>query len=139
MIEYELEGMDLGEVRFAISPLNELTLSLRTMRDPGRYPLAGEWINVNTPPDSVVLANQHSGSLRWYGKRQTLRWDFIDPQQLATTVREIQAHGATVYVALEGDEVKMFDQRFAGVIDQVQVDHIGQIRNVSFRRLLAAK
>jgi hypothetical protein len=104
-----------------------------------RYPLAGEWINVNTPPHSVVLASQHSGSLRWYGRRQTLRWDFIDPRQLAETVRELQSHGATVYAALEGNEAAMFDERFAGVIDQLQVDHVGSIRNVSFRRLLAAE
>jgi len=100
-----------------------------------RYPLAGEWINVNTPPASVVMANQHSGSLRWYGKRDTIRWDFIAPEQLVTTVRELQAHGATIYVALEGDEVAMFDRRFAGVIDELQVDHVGRVRNVSFRRL----
>ena len=100
-----------------------------------RYPLAGDWINLNTPPSSVVLANQHSGSLRYYGKRQTLRWDFIAPEQLVTTVRELQAHGAPVYVALEGDEVPMFTQRFAGVIDQLVVDPIGRIRNVSFLRL----
>ena len=104
-----------------------------------RYPLAGEWINVNTPPNSVVLANQHSGSLRWYGKRQTLRWDFIDPQQLTKTVGELQGHGATVYVALEGDEVQMFDQRFAGVIGELRVDHVGRVRNVSFLRLLPAE
>lgn len=100
-----------------------------------RYPLAGQWIDVNTPQTSVVMANQHSGSLRWYGKRQTLRWDFIAPEHLATTVNELQSHGAEVYVALEGDEVAMFEQRFAGVIDQLQVDHVGSIRNVSFRRL----
>jgi hypothetical protein len=100
-----------------------------------RYPLAGEWINVNTPPDSVVMANQHSGSLRWYGKRETIRWDFVDPNQLATAVGELQSHGATVYVALEGDEVAMFDRRFGAVIDQLQVDHVGSIRNVSFLRL----
>jgi hypothetical protein len=100
-----------------------------------RYPLAGEWINVNTPTNSVVMANQHSGSLRWYGKRETIRWDFVDPSQLATTVGELQSHGATVYVALEGDEVAMFEQRFGAVLDQLQVDHVGSIRNVSFRRL----
>jgi hypothetical protein len=100
-----------------------------------RYTLAGEWINVNTPPESVVLAKQHSGSLRWYGRRQTLRWDFLDPNQLAQTIQELQSRGATVYAALEGNEVAMFDERFAGVIDQVQVDHVGSIRNVSFRRL----
>lgn len=102
-----------------------------------RYPLAGEWINVNTPMTSVVMANQHSGSLRWYGKRETIRWDFIDPNQLATTVGELQSHGATVYVALEGDETAMFDQRFGSVINQLQVDHVGSIRNVKFLRLLS--
>jgi len=101
-----------------------------------RYPLAGEWVNVNTPANSVVMANQHSGSLRWYGKRHTIRWDFVEPQRLASTVDELQRHGAVVYVALEGDEVAMFDQRFKDVIDQLQVDHVGRLRNISFRRLV---
>jgi hypothetical protein len=100
-----------------------------------RYPLAGEWVNINTPANAVGLANQHSGSLRWYGKRQTLRWDLIRPMDLVTTVRELGSHGATVYVALEGVEVEMFDSRFAGVIDQLQVDHVGRVRNVHFRRM----
>jgi len=100
-----------------------------------RYPLAGEWVKINTPANAVVLANQHSGSLRWYAKRQTLRWDFIAPADLATTVRELGARGATTYVALEGVEVEMFDSRFAGVISQLQVDHVGRVRNVHFRRL----
>jgi len=44
MIRYELAGMDLAEVRFAVSPLNELVLSLRALRDPGRYPLHLPWL-----------------------------------------------------------------------------------------------
>jgi len=100
-----------------------------------RYPLAGQWLNVNTPPGSVALANQHSGSLRWYGHRPTLRWDLLAAEALAPTVRELEATGATVYVALEGAEVEMFDSRFAGVIDELQVDHVGRVHNVHFRRL----
>ena len=100
-----------------------------------RYPLAGEWVHLNTPPSSVVLANQHSGSLRWYGKRETLRWDLIAPEDLATIVAELESHGAAVYVALEGAEVEMFDSRFAGTIDRLRVDHIGRVRNVHFRRV----
>ncbi|WP_433307191.1 helix-turn-helix domain-containing protein [Actinoplanes sp. CA-030573] len=44
VIRYRLVGQDLGGVRFAISPLNELALSLRTWRDPGRFPLHLPWI-----------------------------------------------------------------------------------------------
>jgi DNA-binding transcriptional ArsR family regulator len=46
LIEYELVGADLGEVRFALSPMNELALSLRTWREPGRYPLQLPWLRL---------------------------------------------------------------------------------------------
>lgn len=104
-----------------------------------RYPLAGQWLDVNTPPSSVALANQHSGSLRWYGQRQTLRWDVIAPEQLEQTVRDLESHGASAYVVLEGSEVEMFDQRFAGVLDRLAIDHVGRIRNVQFRRLATSR
>ncbi len=100
-----------------------------------RYPMAGAWTRVNTPPNAVVMAVQHSGSLRWYGERQTIRWDFIAPEHLTTTVRDLQEHGAAVYVALEGDEAAAFDRRFAGQVDSLQVDHVGSVGPVSFRRL----
>ena len=37
--------MDLADVRFAISPLNELVLSLRAWRDPGRFPVHLPWLH----------------------------------------------------------------------------------------------
>lgn len=44
VIEYVLDELDLAEVRFAVSPLNELTFSLRSWRDPGRFPLHLPWL-----------------------------------------------------------------------------------------------
>lgn len=35
--------MDLADVRFAVSPVNEVVLSLKSLRDPGRYPLHLPW------------------------------------------------------------------------------------------------
>ncbi|WP_197704630.1 hypothetical protein [Jatrophihabitans sp. GAS493] len=46
--------MDLGEIRFAVSPLNELTLSLRTWRDPGRYPLHLPWLRATGPARATL-------------------------------------------------------------------------------------
>lgn len=100
-----------------------------------RYPLAGEWVRINTPAASVVFANQHSGSLRWYGQRQTLRWDLVAPEDFVKTVAELESHAQTVYVALEGAEVAMFDDKFAPVIDRLLVDHVGRVRNITFLRL----
>ncbi|MBT0768548.1 winged helix-turn-helix transcriptional regulator [Kineosporia sp. J2-2] len=44
VVRYELTGTALADVRFAVSPLNELVLSLRSRRDPGRYPLHLPWV-----------------------------------------------------------------------------------------------
>ncbi|MBT0769256.1 winged helix-turn-helix transcriptional regulator [Kineosporia sp. J2-2] len=40
---YVLAPADLTEVRFAISPLHEMSLSLKAFRDPGRFPLHLRW------------------------------------------------------------------------------------------------
>jgi DNA-binding transcriptional ArsR family regulator len=54
MIEFVLDDPDLLGVRFAISPLNELTLSLRALRDPGRYPLHLRWIRTVLDGDDSI-------------------------------------------------------------------------------------
>jgi len=100
-----------------------------------RYPLVGQWFQVNTPPNSVALASQHSGSLRWYGDRQTVRWDLLAPEELIPTVRELEAHGAIVYAALEGTEQPAFDAKFSKELAQLSVDSMGRVRNVNFLRL----
>ncbi|MDO8678821.1 MAG: glycosyltransferase family 39 protein [Acidobacteriota bacterium] len=100
-----------------------------------RYPLVGQWFQVNTPPTSVALASQHSGSLRWYGDRQTVRWDLLAPEELIPTVRELEAHGAIVYAALEGTEQPAFDAKFSKELAQLSVDSMGRVRNVNFLRI----
>ena len=45
MVGISWSGMDLADVRFAVSPLNEMVLSLRAWRDPGRYPLHLRWLH----------------------------------------------------------------------------------------------
>lgn len=44
MLEYTLAESDLGDVRFGISPLCEMSLSLRSLKDPSRYPLQLPWL-----------------------------------------------------------------------------------------------
>jgi DNA-binding HxlR family transcriptional regulator len=44
MLEYVLDTRDLAEIRFGISPLAQLALSLRTLPDPGRFPLHLAWV-----------------------------------------------------------------------------------------------
>lgn len=55
MIEFVLGESDLVDVRFAVSPLNELTLSLRVLKDPSRYPLHLPWMRRIGDVDAEVL------------------------------------------------------------------------------------
>jgi DNA-binding transcriptional ArsR family regulator len=44
MLTYTLTEEDVGEVRFGISPLCEMGLSLRSLKDPARFPLQLPWL-----------------------------------------------------------------------------------------------
>lgn len=59
VVRYEFADTDLAEVRFAISPLNDLVLSLRAWRDPGRFPAHLPWMheldNVRDQLDGELL------------------------------------------------------------------------------------
>ncbi|WP_394620701.1 DUF5937 family protein [Lentzea sp. JNUCC 0626] len=55
MIEFVLGESDLVDVRFAVSPLSELTLSLRVLKDPAKYPLHLAWLRRIGDVDTEVL------------------------------------------------------------------------------------
>jgi biotin operon repressor len=76
MVRYELVGMDLADVRFAVSPLNELVLSLRAWRDPGRFPLHVRWLRAL---DEVRADLDHTLLLALTNERL---WtpDFLNPR-----------------------------------------------------------
>lgn len=44
MLHYELGDADLGIIRFGISPLCEMGLSLRALKEPSRFPLQLPWL-----------------------------------------------------------------------------------------------
>jgi hypothetical protein len=51
------------------------------------------------------VSAQHSGSIRYYAGRMTLRWDVGDPAWLDRTVEWLAAHGHHPYFVLEAQEV----------------------------------
>jgi Dolichyl-phosphate-mannose-protein mannosyltransferase len=82
-------------------------------RNEQRYALVGSQVERFLPPDAVVLSLNHSGSLRLYGHRQTLRWDLIEPDRLGTTIDVLREHGYTPFVALDEFEEGTFRDRFS--------------------------
>jgi len=78
-----------------------------------RYLDAAVYVDVTLPSDAVVLAMQHSGSMRYYTGRLTMRWDVLDAGSLDTAVAALQARGVPVYAAIESWEEDDFRRRFA--------------------------
>jgi hypothetical protein len=82
------------------------------MEQERRYPLTAEWIERYTPSGTLVLAGQHSGSIRHYAGRTTLRWDLLNPVDLEPVVQEARRRGVAVYAALDREELAPFRERF---------------------------
>ena len=68
----------------------------------------------HTERNAVMLSMQHSGSVRYYGGRMSLRYDWLDPAWLDRSVAWLTARGHAVYALLDEGEVDAVRRRFAG-------------------------
>jgi hypothetical protein len=59
-----------------------------------------------TDPNAVIISAQHSGTLRYYAGRMTLRWDVGDLAWLDRTVSWLAANGRDPYLVLEEPEIE---------------------------------
>jgi hypothetical protein len=60
-----------------------------------------------------VLSSLHSGAIRLYSGRQTLRWDEIPENALDATITTLVGLGYEPYLALDTpSEPPLFDERF---------------------------
>ena len=79
----------------------------------GRHIRAAQEIASRTPPDAIVVAVQHSGSVRYYADRITLRYDWLQDAALDTALRDLTAKGRRVYLVVDDWEEKEFRARFS--------------------------
>ena len=113
----------------------EGTYRLATLE--AKYALAGEWFRNNTSERAVVLASLHSGTIRMYGGRQSIRWDQIPPAALTQTVQRLQAAGFEPYLALDlPSEPPLFEERFHE--NPAAAEQIARVRVVNIYRLMSA-
>ena len=80
-----------------------------------RYVNVARFVAEHTEPDAVVISRQHSGSLRHYAGRLTLRFDVLDRAALDRAIAFLQSTGRRPYLVLDGDEVPMFQSRVSPV------------------------
>lgn len=77
-----------------------------------RYVSAAHVVREMTTPSSVILSMQHSGSVKYYGGRQSLRYDYIEPHRLESVVQWLLERDRGVYIMLEEWEIPVFRERF---------------------------
>ncbi len=86
-----------------------------------KFVLVGEWFRTQTSDRAVVLSSLHSGTIRMYGLRQTLRWDEIPTAALRQTIDRLVSAGYEPYLALDSPgEPEMFAERFPGELDRAE-------------------
>jgi hypothetical protein len=73
-----------------------------------KYAAVGQYIGRRLPERGVFLAMQHSGSVRYYSGRPTVRYDLVPPQDLDSVVADLQRLGYHPYIVLENWEEEIF-------------------------------
>jgi hypothetical protein len=79
-----------------------------------RYVTVARIVDEHTEPSAVILTSAHSGTLRYYAGRVTLRFDVLDPAWLDRAVAWLEARGRHPYILLEDWEAPIFSSEFRG-------------------------
>jgi len=78
-----------------------------------RHMRAANEVASRTPPEAIVLCVQHSGSVRYYANRTTLRYDWLEEGALDGALRDLAAKGRPAYLVVDDWEEKEFRDRFS--------------------------
>lgn len=79
-----------------------------------KYPQVGTFVRDRLPGSALVLAAQHSGSVRYYSHRPTLRWDLLDRESLDRALSSLRYAGYEPFLVVDAGEDEAFRERFAG-------------------------
>jgi Dolichyl-phosphate-mannose-protein mannosyltransferase len=101
-----------------------------------KYPLAGDFVRTKGPSNAFVLAAQHSGSIRYYANRPTLRWDLLSPTRLDQALAAVRAQGYEPLLVVDGGEYESFRDRFAAAGQQA-VHHLTPLAVLGDARVFA--
>ena len=77
-----------------------------------RYVDVADYIKETLPENALLIAAQHSGSVRYYTGRKTLRFDWLPPRQLDNAITQMSGLGYKPYILLDDWEEQWFRSRF---------------------------
>ena len=112
--------------------------AFRLWQEERRYAAMGQLVRGATEPSSIIFAMQHSGSVRRYGGRVTLRFDNLDDAWLDRAIAWLTERGVPAYLVIEDWEAAQFRNKFrtqAAVsrVDGAPIMEYGQVRLYDLR------
>ena len=81
-------------------------------RNEQRYVRIAQLVRDTTERNAVIITLQHSGSVRYYGERTTLRYEVLSNHWLDRSIAWLNANGFHPYILLDTPEHEPFKQRF---------------------------
>ena len=78
-----------------------------------RYADVGRYIAEELPHNAVVYSWQHSGSVRYYSGRLTIRYDAIEPEWFDRSISHLQQSGYEPFLVVDEWELPAVRARFA--------------------------
>jgi hypothetical protein len=108
-------------IMLAVSGIWQGQEAFRTRTYEARYQAAGRFAAA-LPDNAVFLSNLHSGSLRYYANRVTLRFEWLAPDVYVDALKQVQESGRQVFVVLDGPERDVFRARYSPVADVSWLD-----------------
>jgi len=82
-----------------------------------RYVYVGEFIRRTLPPSAVVLSMQHSGSIRFYSGRMTLRYEWLPLESALNAAADLGRLGYHAYLVIDDWETPLVQKQFNLVAD----------------------
>ncbi len=79
-----------------------------------RYATVGNYVASTLPDRAVLLSMQHSGAIRHYSGRLTVRYDLIEPADLDRVLDQLRSLDYAPFIAVEEWEEPLFRKRFEG-------------------------
>jgi hypothetical protein len=79
-----------------------------------KYSAVAGYIGHQLPERAILICMQHSGSIRYYSGRLTVRYDWIPTNRLDNVIEQLRGLGYHPYIVLEATEMGTFEQRFQG-------------------------
>jgi hypothetical protein len=77
-----------------------------------RYVDVGEFAGEHLPTNAILFSTQHSGSLRFYSGRLTLRFDWVQPEWASGVTAAVERAGYHPYLIVDDWEIEQVRKQF---------------------------